>query len=689
MARSEKSFNWLYAESLARNCQRISVRENGGSEVPVGERLKNRHKREPFSPDTRDWTGKSGFEVVPEFLKPGLSLREVLRGSVDFEVRPKGREADGYQPLLDRASQALRPQLKEIVRETRGYRKQLGRELKAMGLKDGENLDDKTFFKLLATGDVLNYCEDFRLKKPEDYLKILSISQSVRLTAVEIINSWAQRGLISPNELASLGMTKEELAVVTNFELQVGPYLNAIFNKSIYQQAVLGKRSPGKDGERIFNEEVNLGKIFVQTWSETRDGKTEFYRPSDYISPEWLQAARQIKLFAAQAKEKIPPEIWQKNWGQGFDKYFDQLDVVMRSTTLDREKIDREYDKLLKIAREYGPDYQDKHPFDKPFLRFVVLPPTVENNGTLAQDYYFRSTWYSDKDVALGVKYDKMRELVQQKIKQVIATRPELIASSRDKLASQFRPATLLSVSGGISESRMSGARGWPGWLELYPEMIDWRTVHYRWPLLARMGLVEKGNRQQLAALKESVRLYFAIHEAVHGLIPENKRPILEELKADLYGLAVLIQSLGGIDEIPTREVFSLVLAIVSEDWYNIGSSSEELNSLGSLYLVPAILRMNRLMRSRSEGRPLLRIRNDGTIKLGDQEKILLELAGWGKKIMNENFLWAHVKAIKPSDRQLLKRTKVILSRNHLLRGFVSETLPELFKEIDGTKVIS
>jgi hypothetical protein len=86
-------------------------------------------------------------------------------------------------------------------------------------------------------------------------------------------------------------------------------------------------------------------------------------------------------------------------------------------------------------------------------------------------------------------------------------------------------------------------------------------------------------------------------HEMAHGVMPDPRRSCYEELKADLFGLHAVIEYMGGVDKIKPELREALILAVVSEDLYNLSASSVELGSLGLLYAVPAILRVDRMIK--------------------------------------------------------------------------------------------
>lgn len=652
-------------------------------------KLRHRKKREFFVTEAGDWT-KADEGGAPDFLKPGLSVREYLRREVNFGERKKGPMAESYQSLLDEAASALIPYLDEVVTGTRSYRKELAKQLRGKKVADAENLDDETFLRAIVSGEILNNYEDFRKKRSEDYLMILSISQAIRLSAVELMKSWVDSGKITKAELDHLSMTSNELSVVMDLELKAGPVQNAIFNKLVYQQAALGGRMPGRWGERIFNMDEVLGKLFLHTWQEKKGGKnskltngekkpsrggkkrkgekyfTYKLRSRDFLYPEWLHLADVFNEFVPSLKNRLSSQEWETNW-EGIERYFSQLDVVMRSNTLDRVKIDEEYEKLYRIAREINPK-----------VRFLLLPPTMEDSS-LSIDGMFSMLWQSDKDRHRTGEYAKLTPLFQETINTIELLRPGLV-SRLDLIATVGIAGTLLNVSGQTSESRLQGGRIWRRRAQIHDEVIDKRTDDYRWPLLVRTGLVRKNDLRLLAELKEAVKWYMLSHEKTHGVIPDYKRGAIEELKCDLFGLDRLINHLGGVDNIPYRMRRALVLAVISEDLYNLSSSSAEPGSLGSLYLVPSVLRMNRLMKAGFISIDGGKIR----IKRGNERGVLDLLARkWGKEeIMEELYLWARKNTANPSDKTMLKEIAKILRRNHDLDVFVRVELPKMLKVI-------
>lgn len=631
-----------------------------------------------------------GPDQAPDFLRPGLSLREHLKEKVsliDRETEPTG-ETGGYQALLNEASVALVPYLGQVVEGTRDYRSELARQLRRRKMADADNLDDQTFLKAIVSGEILNNYEDFRIKRSEDYLMIVSLSQAIKLSAVELIKTWAQTGKITDKELASLSMSRDELMLVTELELASGPIVNAIFNKIIYQQSMLGRRMPGKWGERIFNKDEVLGKLFLHTYQEKRahrrklkkkegsrrkkgakgegDYATYKMRSRDFVYPEWLMAAKQFEEFIPIINSRLSAKDLEANW-QGIGEYFKQLDVVMRSQTLDRKKIDEEYEKLYKIAREISPK-----------VRFLVLPPTMEDSS-LAVDGMFTMLWQSDKDRERSRKYAELTPIFQETIDRVEFLRPGLV-SRLDLVATEGISGTLINVSGQTSESRLQGGRIWRRRAEIHDEVIDNKTENYRWPLLVAAGLVDREDLRLLGEIKEAVKWYMLAHEETHGVIPDYRRGAVEELKCDLFGLNRLIKHWGGIDNIPWRMKRALVLAVVSEDLFNLSSSSAEPGSLGSLYLVPSVLRMNKLIKS-----GFIEIRGSKIRLKAKAEAEILELLAnkWGgQQIMEDMYLWARKNTAHPSDKRLLKEIARILKNNRELGALVQDELPRMVKAI-------
>lgn len=638
-----------------------------------GSQLKNRKRREHFIPEVGNWASLE-VDQAPDFLRSGLWLRETLRHKVDArEVVKRKKIVKNYQELLTQGTLAITPVIHDVVVDTRDYRQKLSKILRAEGIEDGANLNGRTFMKALLRGDTLNFYEDLRQSHPEDYLRILAISQAVKLTVVDVVAQWNKDGKLTDKELTNLSMVKEELATVLDFEMTVGPALNAAFNKLVFYEAKLEGQSPSKEGARVFKNDEGLGSIFSLTWQRKKSGSfSSRSRQADIFDPEWPAIADGLQNFAKRARETIPSEIWEKNWGEGFEKYFEQLDKVMRSRTMGLKEADDEVEKLFQIAAKYGPTYEAGGK-DNNFMRFIVLPPTMET-AKLFIDGYWRATWHGDRDIERAVRFTDAGKVIQTTIDQVRKQRPGLVGSRRDWLISQFRPAELTSVSGGISESRMSGARGWPGWLELYIDMINARTDAYRWPLLKATGLVNFEKPFFRKQFTEAVCWYFAFHEAVHGVVPDYRRSIIEEMKADLFGMHELIEGLGGIGELQKSEVRALALAVVGEDLYNLAASSLNKDSLGSLYAVPAVLRLNWLMR-----KGYLKINKDGGLRIVKEEEMLQGLARWGEAIMRKNYVEARANTIHPEDEKLLKAAMTILSRNNELRLFIKERLPKLF----------
>jgi hypothetical protein len=140
---------------------------------------------------------------------------------------------------------------------------------------------------------------------------------------------------------------------------------------------------------------------------------------------------------------------------------------------------------------------------------------------------------------------------------------------------------------------------------------------------------------------------------------------------------------MGGVDKIKPELREALILAVVSEDLYNLSASSVELGSLGLLYAVPAILRVDRMIK-------------DGYVKISEKgfkvktkgrlgkELLVMLTEKWGKgEVMEDGYLWARVNNVEPSDKTLLRKINGILKRNKNLRLFVQTRLPALLREID------
>jgi hypothetical protein len=630
-------------------------------------RLRER-KKNKFEPYKDDWTGES----APDFIRVGHVLGEKLKGKIAGQERVEGYvfRGLGFQDILSEATCALAPHLEEVVSSTKAYREQLSAKLREKGVPDADNLGDAIFRKAIMSGDILNYYEDLRANYVEDYLTILTISQSVRLASVGIVKDWADREKIKNSELDLLSMSVEELSLMMDFEQTSGPIFNAVFNKLLYQQAVLGNKMPGEWGRKIYNGDTLLGKLFIHTWQNRGSNHPRKLRSVDFISPEWGMAADSFKEFVVKAKNTLSASDWEKNW-EGVHEYFKQLDVVMRSRTFDRARIDGEYDKLMNIALAISPR-----------VRILMIPPLMEDSK-LAVDGLFRLTWQTDGDRARVDEYQKLRSVYQKTIDRVEELRPGLIVHDGDLKATVGQVTTLFSVSGQASESPLQGGRHWRGLAMTHEEVVDRRTLQYRWPFLVKMGLAREDDLVLKRNLLEAMRYYTMAHEMAHGVMPDPRRSCYEELKADLFGLHAVIEYMGGVDKIKPELREALILAVVSEDLYNLSASSVELGSLGLLYAVPAILRVDRMIK-------------DGYVKISEKgfkvktkgrlgkELLVMLTEKWGKgEVMEDGYLWARVNNVEPSDKTLLRKINGILKRNKNLRLFVQTRLPALLREID------